>query len=315
MLEYKDVINIFKFNPFHVRIISVFIHCTQKKEGKGRVFDKKQACYYCGKLVCKIARHYEQKHHSEREVAIAISFRRGCPTRKKHFEKLRLLRNYHHNLTVLETGKGELILKRRPSCDKKCNPSDFLPCQYCLGFLKRQELWKHIKSCAYKPDDDDDAPKYQKVQAKARMFLHPAATSSSDNSSILNRLFSTMKTDKVSLIAKNDWLIKEVGLFLVEKHGEKQQHLTSQKMRELARLLTELRAADFSPNAQLKDFIKPAKFDVVINAVKSLSKFHFQEGVQRVATPSLSLKVGHSLKKCVSILRGQAFRRKDKDQQ
>ena len=156
---------------------------------------------------------------------------------------------------------------------------------------------------------------YQKVQAKARMFLHPAATSSSDNSSMLNRLFSTMKTDKVSLIAKNDWLIKEVGLFLVEKHGEKQQHLTSQKMRELARLLTELCAADFSPNAQLKDFIKPAKFDVVINAVKSLSKFHFQEGVQRVATPSLSLKVGHSLKKCVSILRGQAFRRKDKDQQ
>lgn len=124
-----------------------------------------------------------------------------------------------------------------------------------------------------------------------------------------------MKRDEVFQVAQDDWLINEVGLFLVEKYGEKQQHLTSQKMRELARLLTELRAADFSPNAQLSDFIKPAKFDVVIRAVKSLSKFQIEEGVQRVATPSLSLKVGYSLKRCVSILRGKAFRTKDKDLQ
>ena len=281
------------------------IPCTQRKEGKERVYDKKQACYYCGNLCSKIARHYEHKHQTEREVAIALSFNKGSPTRKKHLEKLRLLGNYHQNVTVLETGKGELIIKRRPSSDKRCNPDDFLPCNYCLAFIKRQELWKHMKCCKFKPEGDD-APRYQKVQAKARLLLNPAA-SSSDNHSVLSRLFSTMKRDEVSLIAKNDWLIKEVGLFFVEKHGEKQQHLTSQKMRELARLLTELRAADFSPNGQLSDFIKPAKFDVVINAVKSLSKFQFQDGAQGVATPSLSLKVGHSLKKCVAILRGQAF--------
>ena len=295
----------------------MLVRCTQKKEGKGRVYDKKQACYYCGKLVCKIARHYEQKHQSEREVAIALSFNKGSPTRKKHLEKLRLLGNYHHNLTVLETGKGELILKRRPTSAEKCIPDDYLPCNYCLGFFKRQELWKHIKACDAKPKDGNhDTPKYQKVQAKAKLLLLNSTTASSSvSNNILSQLFSTMKRDEVSLIAKNDWLIKEVGLFLIEKHGEKQQYLTSQKMRELARLLTELRAADFSPNAQLSDFIKPGKFDVVVNAVKSLSKFQFQEGVQRVATPSLSLKVGHSLKKCVSILRGQALRKKDKDLQ
>lgn len=211
----------------------------------------------------------------------------------------------------METGKGELILKRRPSSAEKCIPGDYLPCSHCLGFFKRQELWKHMKSCG-----PDDAPKCQKVQAKAKLLLlNSTVVSSSDNNSILSQVFSTMRSDEVSLIAKNDWLIKEVGLFLVEKHGEKQQHLIFQKMRELARLLTELRAADFSPNAQLSDFIKPEKFDVVVSAVKNLSKFQVQEGVQRVATPSLSLKVGHSLKKCVSILRGQAFRRKDKDLQ
>lgn len=129
------------------------------------------------------------------------------------------------------------------------------------------------------------------------LLFNSTAVSSSDNNSILSQVFSTMRSDEVSLIARNDWLIKEVGLFLVEKYAEKQQHLISQKMRELARLLTELCAADFSPNAQLSDFIKPEKFDVVVSAVKNLSKFQFQEGVQRVATPSMSLKVGHSLKK------------------
>ena len=297
-------------------VISVLVRCTQKTEGQGRVYDKKQACYYCGKLLCKIARHYEQKHPSEREVAIALSFNKGSPTRKKQLEKLRLMGNYHHNVTVLETGKGELILKRRPTSADKCIPDDYLPCNYCLGFFKRQELWKHIKGCAAKPKDDSpDAPKYHKVQTNAKLLLLNSTTASSSGNNILRRVFLTMKSDEVSLIAKNDWLIKEVGLFLIEKHGEKQQHLTSQKMRELARFLRELRAADFSPNARLSDFIKPGKFDVVVSAVKSLSKFQFQEGVQRVATPSLSLKVGHSLKKCVSILRGQALRRQDKDLQ
>lgn len=60
--------------------------------------------------------------------------------------------------------------------------------------------------------------------------------------------------------------------------------------------------------------MKPDKFDVV-SAVKKVLKFHFQGGVQNVATPSLSLKLSHSLKTCVHILRGQALCRKDKDLQ
>ena len=32
-----------------------------------------------------------------------------------------------------------------------------------------------------------------------------------------------------------------------------------------------------------------ARFDDVVNAVKNIAKFHFDQGVQNVATPSLSL--------------------------
>lgn len=50
-------------------------------------------------------------------------------------------------------------------------------------------------------------------------------------------------------------------------------------------------------------------------SVRKISDFHFKEGVQNVATPSMSLKLGHSLKKCVHILRGHALRRKDTELQ
>lgn len=298
----------------HIIIISVSLRCAQTSKDKKRVYDKRQACYYCGTLQFKIARHYELKHQSEREVAIALSFNKGSTERKRHLEKLRLLGNYHHNLTVLETGKGELIVMRRPSSSgEKSSPEDFLPCPSCCGFLKRHDLWKHAKSCKFRPESMKDAPKYQKVQQNAKLMLFPAIYN--DSSGILSKLLATMKSDEISAIARNDELIRDVGVMLLEKHGEKQNNLVSQKMRELARLVMQLRETEFRPDAGLSDFIKPDKFDVVISAVKNISKFHFQEGVQNVATPSLSLKLGHSLKKCVHILRGHALRRKDKDLQ
>ena len=164
---------------------------------------------------------------TEKEVAIAPSFNKGSPSRKKHLEKLRLLGNYHYNLTVMETGKGELIVYRRPTSGKGCNPSDFLPCNFCLGFIKRQELRKHVKSCKFKPDENE-TPKYQKVQEKAKL-LFPAICS--DSSNVLSKLFAAMKSDEVTLVARNDWLIKELGVLLIEKRGDKQSFCFSKDER------------------------------------------------------------------------------------
>ena len=285
--------------------------CARKNENQERIYDKKQACYYCAKLVNKVSRHYELIHPSEKEVAVAMSFNKGSRSRKNHLEKLRHLGNYHHNLTVLETGNGELIVARRPSDSdsKKIQPGDFLPCEFCLAFIRRHELWKHVNSCKFKKENII-IPKYQKKQEKAKLMLFPAI-SSDTSGRLLSKVFATMKSDEISIAARNDWLIKEVGIMLVEKYGEKQNSLISQKMRELSRLLVQLRAKDASPASQLSDFIKPGRFDDIVSAVKSISKFHFEKGVQNVATPSLSLKIGHSLKKCINILRGHALRRKD----
>ena len=92
---------------------------------------------------------------------------------------------------------------RRPSSSgEKSSPEDFLPCPSCCGFLKRHDLWKHAKSCKFRPESMKDAPKYQKVQQNAKLMLFPAIYN--DSSGILSKLLATMKSDEISAIARND---------------------------------------------------------------------------------------------------------------
>jgi hypothetical protein len=55
-------------------------------------------------------------------------------------------------MNTLETGEGELITVRRPGHgETKKNVQDFLPCEFCLGFFRKWDLWKHHASCPNKP--------------------------------------------------------------------------------------------------------------------------------------------------------------------
>jgi len=50
-------------------------------------------------------------------------------------EKLRFLGNFHHNIQVLETQCGELIVLRCPTESEVISPEDFQPCTHCYGFF------------------------------------------------------------------------------------------------------------------------------------------------------------------------------------
>jgi hypothetical protein len=102
-------------------------------------------------LCAKIVRHLTTKHKDETEIARALPFSKNSCEWKKCLAELRLKGDYHHNMKVLETGDGDLIVVRRPGEDKSCSIHDFLPCEFCLGFMKRWDLWKHQLSCEFKP--------------------------------------------------------------------------------------------------------------------------------------------------------------------
>ena len=68
-----------------------------------------------------------------------------------------------------------------------------------------------------------------------------------------------MKRGAIADIVKSDDLIKMLGAFLLEKEGESDRQLVSQKMRELGRLLQQLMVVENNEVVQLSDFIKPEK--------------------------------------------------------
>ncbi|KAF5276948.1 hypothetical protein FQR65_LT16128 [Abscondita terminalis] len=125
----------------------------------------------------------------------------------------------------------------------------------------------------------------------------------------IDDIVAKLRHDDIGQVANEDSTILKFGYLQYEKHGPSQCELIRQSMRQMSRFL--LRLQQLHPNCKnLSDFLIPQKFDVIIDATKSLC------GLKRSKTekpelqiPSLGLKIGHALKKCVGIMRGEALRK------
>ncbi|KAJ8048979.1 hypothetical protein HOLleu_01508 [Holothuria leucospilota] len=118
-----------------------------------------------------------------------------------------------------------------------------------------------------------------------------------------NEVISTMIRDDISRVAKHDEVVLAFGESLNRKLGRRQANHISQRMRQLARLVLQLRKDNGNEDSQLRDYINPERFDVVVGAVKEVSRFD-QADTTKVGVPSMALKLGHSLTNCAAIVRG-----------
>jgi len=86
-------------------------------------------------------------------------------------------------------------------------------------------------------------------------------------------------------------------------------------MRQLARLLVELRYASNTPDANLSSYLKPQHFDAVVQAVLTVSRFQNSTTAEppKLMVPSLALKLGYALRKCCTLLVNKALREKDSE--
>lgn len=261
-------------------------------------------------MYSKIARHLEDVHSNESEVASALAIKKGSKERAKALEKIRLKGNYHHNAKVVSSGKGELIVKKRPSEGDNNEVKDYLPCPNCLGFSKKTELWRHVKICPFKNTNEDKIVTHN-VISESRMMLLPF-TCPKASLLLQESVLAKMKTDDISFLCKHDNLILMFGSAVIEKVGRKNASDVSQRMRQLARLLNVLNEEKDGP---LEDFLNPCNFDLVLKSVKKLCQFSndADNGNTSVATPSLALRLGHHLKKCAQICRGVGLRERNEE--
>lgn len=267
-----------------------------------RVYDKRNYCLYCEKPYAKIARHLTQKHCNKTEVAKALMHNKGSSMRNLLLSKVRNMGNYHHNCSVLSSGKGQIIPRRQA-----INPStaaDYLPCKFCFAMYVKTDIWRHHKHC--KLQVKEDGPVRRKVQATCSMLL-PRDTSISAG---LKHILEDMTYDPATQVVKCDTLIISLGERMFLKNGEAPRYRADirNKMRELARLVLEARKID-KDIVFLKDLIHPGKFNTVLKAVKSMTGFN--DLTNRFLVPSTALKLRHSLVKVAHILQGEALRQED----
>ena len=113
-----------------------------------------------------------RKHATEKEVITALSFLNGSSSRKAAWHKLRSRRNYHHNMTVMDVGKGNLIVAQKLNqSDLNVGSDDFLPFRHCRELYRRQELWKHEHGCKIMSDREQTRqPKAGTVQFQVDAF-------------------------------------------------------------------------------------------------------------------------------------------------
>ena len=259
---------------------------------------------YCEKSYAKLPRHLNEKHKDE-EYVIEYRDASNKDTKKKILEKIRNIGNHLHNREVLLTGKGQLFVKYRPT-EAGANTNDFSPCPYCFAYFRTKDLWRH--KCQMKPEKGQST---MRITAASKLLL-PNKSGSSEH---LHAVLSGMRSDPVSRITKSDETIRLFGEKLCNKlaHDEDQYNYIRQKMRELARLVEELRIKDDAPNKFLKDFIDPTYYSLVVTACKSITSF--DQISNKYGTPSLALKIGHSLGKCGKLLIGLAIQNRNKEQQ
>lgn len=293
----------------------VLINCAKKTSVGKRIRNKDHSCYFCHKLLRNLARHFERAHSNETEVARILSMPKNSKRRREAFNALTRNGDFYHNCDVLLLKKGELILTRRPSEQERkfLKYTDYGPCPECLGFMIKRHLWHHLKySCICLKD--------KSILSSKKSSRLPAA----ESASLLNGIYGhnltedfrsnilhKLRNDDISEICRKDDLILRFGAFLYEKYSSTQAELIRQSMRQLGRLTIELVKKN-SDVHKLGDALRPEKFDAVVLATKALC-VSSNEIAKRTEfeIPSLALKIGYSIRKCIGIERGLCLRKGD----
>ncbi|KAJ0172348.1 hypothetical protein K1T71_012321 [Dendrolimus kikuchii] len=254
------------------------ITIIQRRKSKStNNFRDKDYCFYCETFVLNFARHLLRHHIYESDVQKIISKPKKSLERKKLIAALRKKGNYLVN-------SKEVIKPMR-----KQKFTDYLPCTGCLGFYSKKLLWKHKKKCT-----GNKASKNVQSEAQNLLIRHLKI-----DEKLKETVFPRMRADKISLVAKTDHLICAFGSQYLKTHRERHfVNVVSRKMRELAKLLIEIKKLDPSVR-DLFGALRPNLYDIIVEATKILGKYDSEK--DRFETPTFAMNMSTTLKQCCNI--------------
>lgn len=240
-------------------------------------------CFYCESSVGNFARHLQRMHPLELDVQEFMSKPANSRERKNLISNIRKRGNYLHNSyeeRIKAVKKGAFPESR----------NTHLPCEFCLGFYNRTQLWRHKKICSKNKNNKNSG------QALSQNLL---CKNLKIDEQLKSQVFPRMRADEVSLVAKRDNIICSFGARYLKTHREKHfVNVTSRKMRELAKLLMEVKKKEPAIKTMF-DVLKPQYYDLLVEAAKSVSKYN--ENDESFNAPTYAINISKSLKDCCTI--------------
>jgi len=127
---------------------------------------------------------------------------------------LRKRGNFFNNISDMPKMKP---VRRPNQFAEQAQATDYLPCTFCYGQYKKKYLRRHTTVCSLKKTTAEGSQR-RKVQAEAQSLL---VAFESEDTKLVDQVFPRMAPDNISLIVKNDPLIRAFGTRYPKCHKEK----------------------------------------------------------------------------------------------
>ena len=228
--------------------------------------------------------------------------------------KLDLLKfrgDFCYNVKVLKSG-GELVVLRRRRATDLVSYHDYILCVYCLAFVTKQEMRRHLKTCLNK----DNENRNNNIVEQSEMLLYANKFGDGTSKELKALVLENMIRDEVY-----DWLVKDRliltygSCLLGTVAGFKEISNIPQRMRVTSRLLIKIRKSCGQNDLTLSDCLCLEKFDAVVEAAIVLGgcSMENEEGemVPTFKTPSLALIIRYSFEKCTALQNEFAIKEKN----
>ncbi|XP_047225981.1 M-phase phosphoprotein 8 isoform X2 [Girardinichthys multiradiatus] len=270
---------------------------------------KKHLCVYCKNNFTQIARHLENKHVEEPDVAHAMRFPKGSKVRQTLLDQIRVKGSNENNCDVSQNGEGENVTKKqlkKPATSVR----DFLPCQHCLAFYRKTDLWRHERACKIRKGDQKSSEKTKRSTGGSSVSnLLPVSEFFTGS---CKEIIQIMHQDDISRHIQLDPLICKYGNTLSAKydHDKSQFAYIAQKMRELGRFVLAVNELDKTVK-YLHEICLPTRFELAVEGVKKVSGF--DPTSSKFKTISLVSKIGYSLKRAAEIAFGESRMTEDNE--
>ena len=288
------------------KVVSSDVSKFGKQKKHSIVYNQAHACKFCKKVVTNISKHLK-KHSDELEIKEIENMK--TVHGKRHREVRRkwdIIRNegdHMHNIKVIEDGSGEIILGRRQT--GKFDVSKYGPCPNCSVWILLTTMSNHQNLCPA-----SQKSKLGKRELRVASLHQSGRISQTASKSLTSEVFTIMTNDEIGNIAMNDKFIIALGnMWMTKNMGNelKRKYYTSNRMRDNARLLINLREETGLNDGEMSDFLTPEHFDnMVVAALKTASPAF--DDLEDLKAPSTAIKLGYDLKRLAGAKLGLAIK-------